>query len=239
MLIRDKAEILDKMGIEILPRTPGTTEEKIRHMETNLGYDILPHSMSAGRIFASSDIGNFPDYTYQHKCGHCGLDVAGIVVASYSTRNIRWVGCPACLKGSVVNSDVITPTPFLGDDVQGLEDPIKGAYLEARKSLSSKSYTACVLMCRKILMNVAVNKDAPQKKQFIDYVNYLVEKGHITPTMQVWVDKIREIGNEATHEIPPPDDEKANTALTFTALLLRNVYETAHLLKPKTDDAEN
>ena len=192
--------------------------------------------MTAGRIFTSTDINNFPSYTYQHKCGHCGLDVAGIVVASYSKKHIQWIGCPACLKGSVVNDSVITPIPLLGDSIQGLEDPIKSAYEEARKSLSSKSNTACVLMCRKILMNVAVDKGAPQGKQFVYYVDYLVEKGHITPTMHVWVDKIREIGNEATHEIPSPDNETTNTALEFMALLLKNVYETAHRLKPKTNN---
>ena len=32
MLTKDKAEILDKMGIEILPGMPGTTEDKIHHM---------------------------------------------------------------------------------------------------------------------------------------------------------------------------------------------------------------
>ena len=236
MLTKDKAEILDKLGIELLPGMPGTTEEKIHHMETNLGYDVLPESMTADRIFSQPDVATFPTYTYQHKCGHCDRNVAGIVVASYSEQSIKWVGCPACLKGSVINSNRITPTPILGDDIKGLEEPIKGAYEEARKSLSSKSYTACVLMCRKILMNVAVNKDAPPKQQFIDYVNYLVEKRHITPAMHVWVNKIREIGNEATHEIPPPDDEKANTALTFTALLLKNVYETAYLLGSKINN---
>ena len=192
--------------------------------------------MTAGRIFTSTDVYNFPGHTYQHKCGHCGLDVAGIVVATYPTKSIEWIGCPACLKGSVVNKDVITPMPFLGDDIQGLEDPIKSAYEEARKSLSSKSNTACVLMCRKILMNVAVDKGALQGKQFVFYVEYLAEQGHISPTMRAWVDKIREIGNEATHEIPSPDDETTNTALTFTTLLLKNVYETAHRLKPKTNN---
>ena len=236
MLTKDKAEILDKLGIELLPGVPGSTEDKIHHMETNLGYDVLPESMPADRIFSQPDVATFPTYTYQHKCGHCDRNVAGIVVASYSKQSIKWVGCPACLKGSVVNNGVITPMPFLGDDVQGLEDPIKSAYLEARKSLSSKSNTACVLMCRKILMNVAVDKGDLQGKQFVDYVNYLVEQGHITPTMHVWVDKIRDLGNDATHEIPSPDDETANAALTFTTLLLKNVYETAHLLKPKSNN---
>ena len=224
------------MGIELLLGTSGTTEDKIHHMETHLGYVILPENMSAGAIFSTAYISTFPDYTYQHKCGHCGLSVAGIVVVLYSPMNIQWIGCPACLKGSVVNNNVITPMPFLGDDIQGLEDPIKGAYEEARKSLSSQSNTACVLICRKILMHVAVDKGAPQRKQFADYVEYLVEQGHITPTMRAWVDKIRDLGNVATHEIPSPDDETTNVALTFTTLLLKNVYETAYLMKPKSDN---
>ena len=105
-------------------------------------------------------------------------------------------------------------------------------YAEARKSISSESYTACVLVCRKILMNVAVGKGAPKGDTFTRYIDYLVQTGYITVTMKEWVDKIRDNGNDATHEIPPPDSEKAGTTLEFTVLLLKNVYETAYRMKP-------
>ena len=62
----------------------------------------------------------------------------------------------------------------------------------------------------------------------MEYIDYMIKTGHITVTMKEWVDKIRDNGNVATHEIPPPNSEKANTTLAFTALLLKNVYETKY-----------
>lgn len=234
---KDKAEILDKIGIELLPGISGATEERIHHMETHLGYEILPENMNGSSIFTEQFVSTFSGRVHNYTCGHCGVRVAGIVVASCPNRSIEWLGCPACHNGSVANSDgVVYPMPLPGDEPQGLEDPIKGAYLEARKSLSSQNNTACVLMCRKILMHVAVDKGATKGKQFVDYVDYLVEQGHITPAMRDWVDQIRKLGNNATHEIPSPDYETANLALTFTTLLLKNMYEIAHLLNRKSDN---
>ena len=89
-----------------------------------------------------------------------------------------------------------------------------------------------MLVCRKILMNVAVEKGASEGKTFVDYIDHMVKTGHITVTMKKWVDKIRENGNDATHEIPSPDFITAWTTLEFTALLLKNVYETVYRMKP-------
>ena len=206
-------------------------------METHLGYEILHENMNGSSIFTEAHVITFPGKVHLHPCGHCGVRVAGIVVASCPNRSIEWIGCPACHNGSVANSDgVVYPMPLPGDETQGLEDSIKGAYKEARQSLSSQNNTACVLMCRKILMYVAVDKGADKGKQFTYYVDYLVEQGHITSTMRDWVDKIRELGNEAAHVIPSSDYETANLALTFTTLLLKNIYEIAHLLKLKSDN---
>ena len=89
-----------------------------------------------------------------------------------------------------------------------------------------------MLVCRKILMNVAVEKGASEGETFVKYIEHMIETGHITVTMRDWVDKIRDNGNDATHEIPPPDFTTACTTLEFTALLLKNVYETAYRMKP-------
>ena len=173
-------------------------------------------------------------YTIDYQCGYCNTYVAGVVVSKNAKLYVQWLACPHCKEGSVSNNGTITPTPLLGEDVQGLPDEIKSAYLEARKSISSKCYTACELMCRKILMNVAVEKGAGEGEGFAQYVDYMSKEGHITNMMKEWVDEIKNNGNEATHKINPPDSERTNNTLTFTSLLLRNVYETAHLMGSKS-----
>ena len=233
MLTKDKAKILNKLGFEILPRLKGmTTEERISYAEEFLGIEFLPELVGRERIQIRESLEGPQSYTIDHKCGHCGKEVAGVVVAKNDDMSARWLACPSCKRGSVSNNGTIVPTPLLGEGINGLPETIQNAYVEARKSISSQSYTACVLVCRKILMNVAVEKGASEGETFAKYIDHMIATGHITVTMKEWVDKIRDNGNDATHEIPPPDSKIACTTLEFTALLLKNVYETAYRLKP-------
>ena len=157
--------------------------------------------------------------------------MAGLVAAKNPPIQIEWLACPSCKRGSVSNSGRIVPTPLLGDDIEGLPDTIKNAYLEARKSISSESYTACELMCRKILMNIAVQKGAPEGEGFAKYIDYMSDNGYVTVPMKPWVKQIKDNGNESTHTINPPDHERTKTTLEFTILLLKNVYETEYRMK--------
>ncbi len=91
--------------------------------------------------------------------------------------------------------------------------------------MSVSSYTAAVLTCRKILMNVAVDKGAPPGKKFIEYVNYLDTNNYLSVSGRDWVDHIRNKGNEANHEIHLMSMEDAKELIAFTDMLLRLVYE--------------
>ena len=59
-------------------------------------------------------------------------------------------------KVSVQNDDVILPPPQTFPDVDGLPDDIASLYDEARASFRAQAYTVCDMLCRKILMGVAV-----------------------------------------------------------------------------------
>ena len=88
-------------------------------------------------------------------------------------------------------------------------------------------------MCRKILMNVAVEKGAEKGLGFTSYVDYLIKHNYVT-TMMKWVDQIRKNGNEAAHEIHAPDSERADITFRFTMLFLRNVYEAEAIMKKQS-----
>ena len=233
LLRKDKADLLDKMGFEILPGLKDmTTEERIEYAEEFLGIDFLPEHMPHEHIQIRRTTKGLQEDTIDHKCGHCGREVAGIVVAKNIAMSAQWLACPSCKCGSVLNNSRVVPAPLLGDDIEGLPDTIKNAYLEARKSISSESYTACELMCRKILMHIAVEKKASEGETFAQYIDYMSKEGYVTVTMKPWVKQIKDNGNEATHTINAPDYERAKTTLEFTILLLKNVYETEYRMKP-------
>ena len=121
------------------------------------------------------------------------------------------------------------PTTKAGDSIKGLPESVDTAYEEVRTCIGAGAYTAGEHMCRKILMNVAVDKGAKTNLNFAQCLSHLENAGYITPPMKPWVDKIRQNGNEAAHEIAAVQQERAEGTLTFTTQMLRIIYEMEHL----------
>lgn len=91
------------------------------------------------------------------------------------------------------------------------------------------AFTAAEIMCRKILMHVAVDKGANEGETFAKYIDYLEQSNYFTPDMADWVDQIRQNGNEFAHELPALSEKRAKSTVTFTAHLLKLIYEMEHL----------
>jgi len=183
---------------------------------------------------------------YTYTCGYCNTMVSGFVVSAYDTvlGHVRWVLCTNCGYGSVVNDGRLYPKTLFGPIIEGLPQNVEEAYQEARSCMSVSAYTACELLCRKILMHIAVEKGAKEGESFSEYLSILGEKGYITPPMGKWVDLIRQHGNKAAHLLEPPDRTRAESTIMFTAELLRLIYEMEHMAnqytpKPKTSGKES
>jgi len=165
---------------------------------------------------------------YAYKCAGCGNDVSGAVVAEIGTEkgHVKWLQCPICCEGAVQRLDGnIYPGVAFGIKLEGLPKEIELAYTEARNCMSVDAYGASELVCRKILMYVAVEKGAKEGESFSSYLTYLGNKGFITDAMMGWVEIIRKNGNKAAHKIEKVDKERAESTVMFTAELLRIVYE--------------
>ncbi len=87
------------------------------------------------------------------------------------------------------------------------------------------AYTSAVLACRKLLMNIAVAEGAKENRKFIEYVEFLANKGYVPPGGKHWVDHIRQQGNEATHEIEMKSESEAKDLISFVEMLLKFIYE--------------
>jgi DNA-directed RNA polymerase subunit RPC12/RpoP len=188
-----------------------------------------------GHAAAKKPDGNHPNGWYSYICGHCGRDVAGIVVAFASDEGadhiirVRWLQCPSCRQGSVFSKESVFPGSVFGPMIEGLPTEVKQAYDEARRCLSVNAYTAAEGLCRKILMHVAVDKGAVAGQTFASYIDYLEQSGYVTPPMKDWVKLIKNHGNESQHQLKSPEQKRAQGTLLFTAQLLRSVYEMEHL----------
>lgn len=177
---------------------------------------------------------------YHDQCGHCGSRVASdrgwktheFMGPSYRVLQFRIHLCPYCYRPTFFVVDTSEgktlrqiPSPLPGEEIDALPDDIRGLYTEIRKCIQAEAYTAAVLASRKLIMHLAVEKGADPGLSFVNYVQYLGERGYVPPEGREWVDHIRRKGNEANHEIVLMDSREANRLLDFIEMLLRFMYE--------------
>jgi hypothetical protein len=166
-------------------------------------------------------------------CGHCGREVAsnlgyvGTWRSGTGSQGItRIVICSRCNFPTFFGpSGLVVPGPRFGEMVEHLPEDVAKLYAQAREVMTVGAYTAAVMLGRKVLMHVAVERGADENLNFKAYVNYFAEQGIVTADMKSWVDEIRELGNDANHEIVVMSRHQAEELLTFVAMLLKIVYE--------------
>lgn len=166
-------------------------------------------------------------------CGYCNATVSsvrGYKIGHHSDGSGKQVGgsyvCPNCGGPTFFDPNGSRfPTPSLGNSVAHVPPDLTALYEEARRASSQNCFTAAVLLCRKLLMNIAVSQEATEGLKFIEYVTYLADKGFVPPNGKHWVDHIRKKGNEATHEIALMTEADARELISFIEMLLRFIYE--------------
>ena len=166
-------------------------------------------------------------------CGHCSDKVAsdrGYKLGAQIDGSGRQLGgiyiCPNCHGPNFVTQDnVWIPGQPFGRPVKNVPIELDELYEEARRCAKENCFTATVLLCRKMLMNIAVAQGAKENLKFIEYVNFLADNGYVPPNGKRWVDHIRKKGNEATHEIQKMNRDDAKDLLFFTEMLLIFLYE--------------
>lgn len=162
-----------------------------------------------------------------YNCGYCGK-LVGPSLNYWAVNNSNKIFiCPNCGNPTYYNAsdEKYFPGSLYGDEVRNLPSIIQNHYNEARWAYSVNSYTGAVLLCRKIIMNVAVDCKADEDKQFLYYINYLKDEGYIGKTSFDWVNRIRDSGNNATHELPNTSKIEAEEIIHFTYMLLKTIYE--------------
>ncbi|MDP9092176.1 MAG: DUF4145 domain-containing protein [Actinomycetota bacterium] len=176
--------------------------------------------------------------TISIKCGNCGEGVAATIVAVSGANGVstsatvpsgavKWLQCPNCLDGSVhVVNGATYPVAPSGGTVPNLPADVAQAWREARTTHAVAAYTASEIMCRKILMHLAVDvAHSPTGKTFVDYIDDLDTAGYIGPGLKPAVDKIRQRGNSANHDLPASTEADSLVTLKITEHLLRGIYE--------------
>jgi len=166
-----------------------------------------------------------------YKCKFCDKDVASR--NGYYRKGVEWriFICPNCARPTYFEENKQIPAPMLGHNVDELPENIHTLYNEIRDCTGINAYTSAVLSCRKLLMNIAVEQGGAEGKSFIEYVEYLSDKGFVPPHGKEWVDHIRKKGNEANHQIVLMEQDDALDLINFIEMLLKFIYEFPARLK--------
>lgn len=174
----------------------------------------------------------------QYTCGHCGSFIAsekGYFSLTTGVARMFIYICPYCNQPTYfdLNGNQVPGVAF-GEIVEYISSTeVQHLYEEARRCVSCNAYTASILCCRKLLMNIAVAKGAATGLSFRQYVEFLDQQNYIPPDGKDWVDHIRGKGNEATHEIAIMQEDDAQDLITFIGMLLKFIYEFPAKIKEK------
>ena len=179
-------------------------------------------------------------------CGYCGAYVSsdkGMPLVDQGrvnpTESIGVYICTNCYMPTFIYDDIQVPGNRYGVAVSGVPKDVNDVYEEARSCYGANAFTGVVLLCRKLLMHVAVDLGAKDNLKFVEYVNYLNENHVVSVKSHDWVDQIRKYGNEATHEIQVNTKEDAQKIIKFCEMILKMNYEYPSEINDSNDGKNN
>lgn len=163
-------------------------------------------------------------------CWNCNNQVAssnGYKTYSDSCRKKIYL-CPHCGAPNSYDVEGKAPlSPLPGKDIEKLPENLNEVYNEIRTCMQNNSFTAAIMLMRKIIMNIAVHEGADKNLKFVQYVDYLCDNGIVHKKSKKKAESVKDLGNDANHEIESRTKEEAQNCLEFIELLLMANYEFA------------
>lgn len=165
----------------------------------------------------------------EYVCGFCAKDVASNKgYFHHEGGRFAYIYiCPNCSQPTFFNwNNDQFPGPLIGRQIQNLPEDIESVYLEVRETVKNNCFTSAVLLGRKLIMHIAVDKaGAKEGDTFINYVSHLKKSKYIPQGSEKWLKYLKDLGNEKNHEIKIGTKKEAEKILKFIELLLIFTYE--------------
>jgi hypothetical protein len=172
---------------------------------------------------------------HQYVCGACGIPTNGRVVCAMvregKSAEILWCVCacaqcePAILIYDAAN-EMLTQLPIAKEFKSRGAWPVDLAslYDEAATAYGAGAFTACAMVCRKLLMVTACNKGETDGKRFVEYVQFITDKILQFPDAKAPITKIKDIGNDANHDASLVNKADAERAMKIVTYMLDMIY---------------
>src|SRR5690606_23538446 len=116
-------------------------------------------------------------------CGFCGtLTGSRYGYTNLTTANCEIYLCVSCGFPTFMYQGRQYPGPRTERKIKNLPESVDSIYTEIKDSVSNSSYTAAILLGRKLIMHLAVDvAKAKEGQKFIEYVQFLKESNFIPP----------------------------------------------------------
>ncbi len=181
------------------------------------------------------------------QCWHCGSQTGndrGYAATEHSgggsQGHLDYIYvCPVCSYPTFFDqSGDQFPGAQFGEPLTDLPPLVDRIYDEARRAMSVAGYHAAAMLCRKLLMHIAVEKGAKENKSFASYVDHLVNSKVIADSLLEYATHVKDLGNEANHEIREIGREEAEEMISFLEMVCRTVYVYPAQLRKRKGEPE-
>lgn len=180
-----------------------------------------------------------------YDCGHCGTRSGPSRRYIFAPESGHKPGqiliCPVCNRPTFVFAQIEeqVPGPLVGRSIKGITDAeVEKLYDEARKALASSAPSAAVMVCRKLLMHIAVEKGAKPNKGFTYYADYLTDEHIVGAPFVDVVKHIKDQGNKENHELEVSTSAEAEMLLRLVEFVLASIYELPGMVPATLPPAE-
>ena len=112
-------------------------------------------------------------------------------------------------------------------------DDVGHYWVEARRSIEGKNWTAAALMARSAIQ-LAARAHGATGKNLKEEIDDLAAKGKILPVMQEWAHEVRVLANEGTHPKPGTTgtgEKDAKDTVEYLGFLMRVMYDVPDQIK--------
>jgi len=103
-------------------------------------------------------------------------------------------------------------------------DELGQLFNEGVTCFAAGAFTASSMISRKLLMVCACNEGDTDGKSFASYVNFITHNVLNYPKARDAIDKIRDIGNDANHDVAFVNEGDARLSLQIVYYMLNSIY---------------
>ncbi len=191
-------------------------------------------------------------------CGYCGLRYAQMIAINVNIVHVPMVDrhtlyqsilqCPNCGRITVIEHSSPTepaaefrvfPEPDdLRHNVRHLPEDVEQYFSDARRVLDAGVPDAAAVQLRRTLEAAAARFDV-RERNLVGSIQKLIDEGYVTRQFGEALHQVRQVGNLGAHATDERvDEESAQRVMSFTTLLLRNLFEVPGELSAVADQGE-